>query len=93
MSRKVAIIGAGYVGLPLAQVFTEAGNSVILLDVSAERVAMINRGESYIEDVPSELLAKLVAAVRDARMPDDLPVLYGDGHAAERIAGLLAGLS
>ena len=36
MSRKVAIIGAGYVGLPLAQVFTEAGNSVILLDVSVK---------------------------------------------------------
>ena len=66
MSRKVAIIGAGYVGLPLAQVFTEAGNSVILLDVSAERVAMINRGESYIEDVPSELLAPLVAAGLEA---------------------------
>ena len=66
MSRTVAIIGAGYVGLPLAQVFTEAGNKVILLDVSAERVAMINRGESYIEDVPSELLAKLVAAGLEA---------------------------
>ena len=66
MSRTVAIIGAGYVGLPLAQVFTEAGNKVILLDVSAERVAMINRGESYIEDVPSELLARLVAAGLEA---------------------------
>ncbi len=66
MSRTVAIIGAGYVGLPLAQVFTEAGNKVILLDVSAERVAMINRGESYIEDVPSELLVKLVAAGLEA---------------------------
>ena len=61
MSRKVAIIGAGYVGLPLAQVFTEAGNKVILVDVSAERVAMINRGESYIEDVTSAKLKELVA--------------------------------
>ena len=61
MSRKVAIIGAGYVGLPLAQVFTEAGNKVILVDVSAERVAMINRGESYIEDVTSVKLKELVA--------------------------------
>ena len=56
----VAIIGAGYVGLPLAQVFAEAGKAVVLVDVSAERVAAILRGESYIEDVPSELLKRLV---------------------------------
>ena len=56
----VAIIGAGYVGLPLAQVFAEAGKAVVLVDVSAERVDAILRGESYIEDVPSEKLKALV---------------------------------
>jgi UDP-N-acetyl-D-glucosamine dehydrogenase len=56
----VAIIGAGYVGLPLAQVFADAGKAVVLLDVSADRVAAIMRGESYIEDVPSEKLKALV---------------------------------
>ena len=56
----VAIIGAGYVGLPLAQVFAEAGKAVVLVDVSAERVAAIQAGESYIEDVPSERLKQLV---------------------------------
>jgi UDP-N-acetyl-D-glucosamine dehydrogenase len=56
----VAIVGAGYVGVPLAQVFTEAGRSVVLVDVDADRVAMLNRGESYIEDVPSEALGRLV---------------------------------
>ena len=56
----VAIVGAGYVGVPLAQVFAEAGKSVVLLDVSTERVAMLKRGESYIEDVPSEKLRELV---------------------------------
>ena len=56
----VAIIGAGYVGLPLAQVFAEAGKAVVLVDVSAERVAAILRGESYIEDVKSERLRELV---------------------------------
>jgi UDP-N-acetyl-D-glucosamine dehydrogenase len=56
----VAIIGAGYVGVPLAQVFAEAGRSVLLVDRDAERVAMLNRGESYIEDVPSETLKRLV---------------------------------
>ena len=56
----VAIVGAGYVGVPLAQVFAEAGRSVLLVDRDAERVAMLNRGESYIEDVPSETLKRLV---------------------------------
>jgi UDP-N-acetyl-D-glucosamine dehydrogenase len=56
----VAIVGAGYVGVPLAQVFTDAGRSVLLVDVSAERVAMLNRGQSYIEDVPSDVLGGLV---------------------------------
>ena len=56
----VAIVGAGYVGVPLAQVFAEAGRSVLLLDVDAERVALLNRGESYIEDVPAETMKRLV---------------------------------
>ena len=60
MHRDVAIIGAGYVGVPLAQVFADAGRSVLLVDVSPERVAQLNRGESYIEDVPSEKLKQLV---------------------------------
>ena len=60
MKRDVAIVGAGYVGLPLAQVFAEAGRSVLLVDVNAPRVDQINRGESYIEDVPSETLKRLV---------------------------------
>jgi UDP-N-acetyl-D-glucosamine dehydrogenase len=58
----VAIVGAGYVGVPLAQVFAEAGVSTVLVDVNAERVAALNRGESYIEDVPSEELKPLVEA-------------------------------
>ena len=60
MRRDVAIVGAGYVGVPLAQVFAEAGRSVVLVDVDADRVARLNRGESYIEDVPSDVLARLV---------------------------------
>jgi UDP-N-acetyl-D-glucosamine dehydrogenase len=60
MKRDVAIVGAGYVGVPLAQVFADAGQNVVLVDVDAERVAQLNRGESYVEDVPSEALARLV---------------------------------
>jgi UDP-N-acetyl-D-glucosamine dehydrogenase len=64
MPRKVAIVGAGYVGVPLAQVFAEAGQDVLLVDTSPERVELINRGDSYIEDVPSNVLGALVEAGR-----------------------------
>lgn len=60
MKPEVAIIGAGYVGVPLAQVFADAGRRVVLVDVVQDRVDRLNRGESYIEDVPTEVLGKLV---------------------------------
>jgi UDP-N-acetyl-D-glucosamine dehydrogenase len=56
----VAIVGAGYVGVPLAQVFAEAGRSVLLLDVDPGKVEALQRGESYIEDVPTAALQRLV---------------------------------
>jgi UDP-N-acetyl-D-glucosamine dehydrogenase len=62
MKPEVAIVGAGYVGLPLAQVFAEAGVPVVLVDIDATRVETINRGESYVEDVPASALAPLVDA-------------------------------
>ena len=61
MKPDVAIVGAGYVGVPLARVFADAGKRVVLVDVAQERVDMLNRGESYIEDVPSDVLARLVS--------------------------------
>jgi UDP-N-acetyl-D-glucosamine dehydrogenase len=57
----VAIVGAGYVGVPLAQVFADAGRRVVLVDTDADRVAKLGRGESYIEDVSSEVLRGLVS--------------------------------
>jgi UDP-N-acetyl-D-glucosamine dehydrogenase len=60
MKREVAIVGAGYVGVPLARTFADAGTSVLLVDVDAARVAQLNAGESYIEDVPTEMLTPLV---------------------------------
>ncbi len=47
----VAVIGAGYVGVPLAVTFGEAGNRVLLVDVQTHVVDALNRGESHIEDV------------------------------------------
>jgi UDP-N-acetyl-D-glucosamine dehydrogenase len=60
MRHEVAIVGAGYVGVPLGQVFAEAGVGTVLVDVDADRVAQLGRGESYIEDVPSDQLKALV---------------------------------
>ena len=60
MQRDVAIVGAGYVGMPLAQVFADAGKTVVLVDVSEEVVAGINRGESHIGDVSSDVLKQHV---------------------------------
>ena len=61
-SAKVAVLGQGYVGLPLAVVFTEAGFDVIGIDPDASKVDAINAGRSYIGDVESSALAKLVKA-------------------------------
>jgi UDP-N-acetyl-D-glucosamine dehydrogenase len=58
----IAIVGAGYVGVPLAHVFSGAGHNVVLVDVQPNRVEQLNRGESYIEDVSSEQLKQHVGA-------------------------------
>ena len=60
MNRDIAVIGAGYVGLPLAQTFAEAGQKVVLVDVIPSLVETLNRGDSHIDDVPSEKLRPLV---------------------------------
>ena len=62
---SVGIIGLGYVGLPLAVEFAEAGHQVVALDADASKVAAIEAGRSYIEDIPSERLA----AVRERLHP------------------------
>jgi UDP-N-acetyl-D-glucosamine dehydrogenase len=76
-SPRIGVIGLGYVGLPLAVVFAEAGVPVVGLDVVDEKVAAINRGISHIEDVPSERLAPLVESgmLRASTDLDELPAL------------------
>src|SRR5436190_13386677 len=64
MKPEIAIIGAGYVGVPLAQVFADAGRRVILVDVEQEVVDRLNRGESHIKDVPPDALKAHVDAGR-----------------------------
>jgi UDP-N-acetyl-D-glucosamine dehydrogenase len=70
MKSDVAIVGAGYVGMPLARVFAEAGTNVVLVDVNEDVVDGINRGESHIGDVPSEALKTLVDAGRVSATSD-----------------------
>jgi UDP-N-acetyl-D-glucosamine dehydrogenase len=59
-SPRVGIVGLGYVGLPLAVTFAEAGVGVLGLDAVQSKVDQVNAGQSYIEDVPSDRLAALV---------------------------------
>src|ERR1035438_7409007 len=61
-TARVGIIGLGYVGLPLAVEFAKAGFSVTGIDVQESKVARLGRGESYIQDVSSDVLRPLVAA-------------------------------
>ncbi len=50
----------GYVGLPLAVAFAEAGFRVIGLDIDGAKLAALERGESYVEDITSERLRPLI---------------------------------
>jgi UDP-N-acetyl-D-glucosamine dehydrogenase len=70
MKADVAIIGAGYVGMPLARVFADAGKKVVLIDVDQRIVDGVNRGESHIDDVPSGELKKLVDGDRVSATAD-----------------------
>jgi UDP-N-acetyl-D-glucosamine dehydrogenase len=60
MAYDVAIIGAGYVGLPLSATFAEAGCRVLVVDVVERVVEALNRGESHIEDVTGDRFGPLV---------------------------------
>jgi len=56
---KVGIVGLGYVGLPLAAAFAEAGCDVVGVDTDARRIERLRRSESDVEDVPSEQLRRI----------------------------------
>ena len=56
---RVGVVGLGYVGLPLALAFAEEGHEVIGVEADPRKVGALSRSESYIEDVPSERLARV----------------------------------
>src|SRR5260370_38139351 len=57
---KVAIIGCGYVGLPLALRFAEAGHKVTGFDTDPEKVRLLNAGKSYIEHIQQNKIQQYV---------------------------------
>ncbi len=76
--RSIAVIGLGYVGLPLALGFVEAGVRVTGVDSSEKRVAELNEGHSPIEDITDERLAAGLAAGFRAVAPDPEVVRAAD---------------
>ena len=59
-TARIAILGMGYVGLPLAVAFAEAGFHVTGIDIDAAKLAALGRGESYVEDISAERVRALI---------------------------------
>lgn len=59
-NNKIAVIGLGYVGLPLAAEFAKNGHETVGIDIDESKIENINNGVSYIEDIPSESLKTIV---------------------------------
>ena len=76
--RSIAVIGLGYVGLPIALGFAEAGVRVAGVDSSERRVAELNEGHSPIEDITDERLGAALAAGFRAVAPDPEVVRAAD---------------
>ncbi len=68
---NVGVVGLGYVGLPLAVAYAEAGFRTIGFDVDAERAAALNQGHSHIDDVSRERVAAVVTARRFSATADE----------------------
>ncbi len=61
-SAKIGILGMGYVGMPLAVAFAEAGFSVLGIDPDQRKTDTFNKNISYIQDVPTETIVRLKQA-------------------------------
>jgi UDP-N-acetyl-D-glucosamine dehydrogenase len=67
---KISIVGLGYVGLPLSLQFARSGANVLGLDIDSAKVEQINRGQSYIKHIPSEIIAEAVKTRRFSASTD-----------------------
>jgi UDP-N-acetyl-D-glucosamine dehydrogenase len=63
-SKKIVVVGQGYVGLPLAMRAVEVGHDVVGYDTDAARIKGLAAGESYVEDVPADVVAAALASGR-----------------------------
>src|SRR3954454_6489646 len=75
---KIGIVGLGYVGLPLAVAFAEAGCDVVGLDVDQGKVAALREGRSHIEDIPDARLGAVLARCKFTNP-------YGELHEVDAI--------
>ncbi len=75
---SIGIVGLGYVGLPLAVAFAEAGEDVIGVDVDAGKIAGLRAGRSHVEDIPAEWLERVAGRIEYTTRAVDL-------HQAEAI--------
>lgn len=71
---RVGIIGLGYVGLPLAVEFAQAGYHVVGIDTDSIKVDALNRGDCYITDISAELFSDMVATGRLMATQDYLAI-------------------
>ncbi len=67
---NIAIIGLGYVGLPLCLQFARSGVRVLGLDIDAKKVSALNSGRSYIQHIPASEIQKLVRAKKFSASTD-----------------------
>jgi UDP-N-acetyl-D-glucosamine dehydrogenase len=61
---KIGVIGLGYVGLPLAVSFAEAGDDVVAVDVDPRKIAALKAGESYVEDIEDARLVAVLSRIQ-----------------------------
>src|SRR5262245_34598869 len=61
---KIGIVGLGYVGLPLAVAFAEAGHEVVGLDTDPRKIESLDAGRSYVEDIPDDALKPLAGRLQ-----------------------------
>src|SRR3954452_20618892 len=64
---NVGVVGLGYVGLPLAVAFCEAGHDVVGVDIDPRKIGALDAGQSYIEDVPDAALRRVAGRLRPTR--------------------------
>lgn len=75
---RVVVVGIGYVGLPLVVEFAKAGFHVTGYDKDERKVALLSKGESYIEDIPTEWLKPLVASGKLEASTDESVIRKAD---------------